>query len=171
MDGRTDRQTDATKQIQYSPPHILWWGYNYIPVFDIEGNALSLCRIGLETVKYGHSWCRILYVAYESLIKDAPKLIFVVQFVNEFPNWPQKWPQLLTNALTIAIVKYLVVRNYNLLGDNLNIWAKSKRRPYADARGTCTDDLLVFKPTCPVCPLRALTVASYDNIATLEFRA
>jgi len=27
-DGRTDRPTDATKRIQYSPPHILWWGYN-----------------------------------------------------------------------------------------------------------------------------------------------
>jgi len=27
-DGPTDRRTDATKQIQYSPPHILWWGYN-----------------------------------------------------------------------------------------------------------------------------------------------
>ena len=30
-DGRTDRPTDrptdATKRIQYSPPHILWWGY------------------------------------------------------------------------------------------------------------------------------------------------
>ena len=27
-DGRTDGPTDATKRIQYSPPHILWWGYN-----------------------------------------------------------------------------------------------------------------------------------------------
>jgi len=30
-DGRTDRPTDATKRIQYSPrpthTHILWWGY------------------------------------------------------------------------------------------------------------------------------------------------
>jgi len=27
-DGLTDRPTDATKRIQYSPPpHILWWGY------------------------------------------------------------------------------------------------------------------------------------------------
>ena len=34
-DGRTDRPTDrptdATKRIQYRPPpHILWWGYNYL---------------------------------------------------------------------------------------------------------------------------------------------
>jgi len=29
-DGRTDRPTDVTKRIQYSPPpHILWWGYSY----------------------------------------------------------------------------------------------------------------------------------------------
>jgi len=27
-DRPTDRPTDATKRIQYSPPHILWWGYN-----------------------------------------------------------------------------------------------------------------------------------------------
>ena len=31
-DGQTDRpidgRTDATKRIQYSTPHILWWGYN-----------------------------------------------------------------------------------------------------------------------------------------------
>jgi len=26
-DGPTDRPTDATKRIQYSAPHILWWGY------------------------------------------------------------------------------------------------------------------------------------------------
>jgi len=30
-DRRTDRPTDATKRIQYSPPHILWWGYNQYP--------------------------------------------------------------------------------------------------------------------------------------------
>jgi len=29
-DRPTDRPTDGTKRIQYSPPHILWWGYNYI---------------------------------------------------------------------------------------------------------------------------------------------
>jgi len=29
-DRRTDRPTDATKRIQYSPPPILWWGYNYV---------------------------------------------------------------------------------------------------------------------------------------------
>ena len=28
-DGPTDRPTDATKRIQYSPPQMLWWGYNY----------------------------------------------------------------------------------------------------------------------------------------------
>jgi len=38
--------------------------------------------------KYSPSWCRILYEAYESLIKDGPKLISVALFVNEFPNWP-----------------------------------------------------------------------------------
>ena len=27
-DGRTDGPTDGTKRIQYSPPPILWWGYN-----------------------------------------------------------------------------------------------------------------------------------------------
>jgi len=27
-DGPTDLPTDATKRIQYSPPNILWWGYN-----------------------------------------------------------------------------------------------------------------------------------------------
>jgi len=29
-DRQTDRPTDATKRIQYSPPPILWWGYNYL---------------------------------------------------------------------------------------------------------------------------------------------
>ena len=30
-DGRTDGPTDATERNQYSPPpHILWWGYNYV---------------------------------------------------------------------------------------------------------------------------------------------
>ena len=91
----------------------------------------------------------------------AQKLLSVVQFVNEFP----KWPLLLKNALTIAIVKYLVVRNYrNLLVIILDIWTNSQRRPYADAR--VTYDLLGPNP-CPLCP-------NYSGqllyIATIEFR-
>ena len=39
-DRRTDRPTDGTKRIQYSPPpHILWWGYNetILPIYTLLG--------------------------------------------------------------------------------------------------------------------------------------
>jgi len=39
-DGPTDRRTDATKRIQYSPPpHILWWGYKNGLEFEIMLNV------------------------------------------------------------------------------------------------------------------------------------
>jgi len=40
-DGRTDGPTDATKRIQYSPPHILWWGYNKCTKNQSKGNHLK----------------------------------------------------------------------------------------------------------------------------------
>ena len=54
MDGRTDqptnRPTDATKRIQYSPPpHILWWGYKKykrsIPVYSCSNKCNYLGHI------------------------------------------------------------------------------------------------------------------------------
>jgi len=41
-DGNTDGRTDATKQIQYSPPpHILWWGYNNVNMLFINKSIKS----------------------------------------------------------------------------------------------------------------------------------
>jgi len=43
-DRPTDGPTDATKRIQYSPPHILWWGYNksYLLKHVLENTKVAL---------------------------------------------------------------------------------------------------------------------------------
>ena len=51
-DGRTDRPTDATKRIQYSPPHILWWGYKKRPIiYEIRRNPAKKCEERTSLIK------------------------------------------------------------------------------------------------------------------------